>query len=66
MFTLATIRLRAGQPVNGMPIRLVQLPGRMTDVIYGEESVLGALNASWVSVSGYSLYLPVILNSRSQ
>lgn len=63
-FTLATIRLRAGQPVNNMPIRFVQLPGRMTDVIYGEESVLGALNASWVSVSGYSLYLPVIVSNR--
>jgi hypothetical protein len=62
-FTLATIRLRAGLPVDDRPIRFVQLPGRMTDVVYEEQSVLGSLGASWVSVSGYSLSLPVILSS---
>jgi len=62
-FTLATIRLRAGQPVNNVPIRFLSLSGRMTDVIYQEQSVLGTLGASWVTVSGHSLYLPVIVSA---
>jgi len=63
-FTLATIRLRAGQPLANLPLRFVQQAGRMTDVLYGEESVLGTTNAAWITVSGYSLYLPVILSNK--
>ncbi len=61
-FTLATIRLRAGQPIKELPVRFVRMPGRMTDVIFNEDSILGSLGASWVSASGFSLYLPVILS----
>ncbi len=63
-FTLATFRLRAGQPVNNLPVRFMRLPGRMTDVLYQEQSVLGNLSAAYVSASGYSLFLPVILSTH--
>jgi hypothetical protein len=62
-FTVATLRLRAGQPVAEMPARFVRMPGRMTDVVWNEESVLGTLGVSWLSASGYSLYLPVIMSA---
>ena len=61
-FTLATLRLRAGMPVAGEPVRLVRLPGRMTDVLSGEDSVLGTLYHAQVTASGFRLNLPVIVS----
>ena len=65
-FTLATIRLRAGEPVGNQPLRFVRSSGRMTDVLYQEESVLGNLNDAWLTATGFTLQLPVILSGYAQ
>ena len=61
-FTLATLRLRAGMPVAAELVRFVSLPGRMTDVLSGEDSVLGTLSHAQVTASGFRLNLPVIVS----
>jgi hypothetical protein len=38
----------------------------MTDVWYGEGSVLRTLGAAWLSAEGYSVRLPVILSGYTQ
>ena len=53
---------RAGQPISQTPVRFVQLPERMTDLLYGESSVLGTMGVTWITVTGYSLNLPIIMS----
>jgi hypothetical protein len=61
-FTLATIRLKAGLPLADRLVRFAFQPGRMTDVVYHELSVLGAASPAHVTVSGYAVRLPVVLS----
>jgi len=61
---LATIRLRGTQPLADGYVRFVAEPGRITDVIYGEQSVLAGAEPARLSVTGYSLWLPIIVSGH--
>lgn len=60
-FTIATIPLKAGQPLNDRLLRFAFQPGRMTSIVYQEQSVLGAVSHSRLTVSGQSLWLPIVV-----